>query len=474
MQSIFPLFESFINSKKSTPKDPPSSKPIPTGRLSTTRGQIGHPPGRLSTTRDQIGLHVIFFLPNIYEHISGVSNKYIAFIQYLDQVSAKNPSFPLRITLCNPSSSFAHSGDHTKIPPIVTICNVTGIPLPLYPAIKIPLGTGLDVVRKQIKPREKTIIIFNCEFFWIYSTLLRWKEEFGTGREKGPGSLILIPNMHTDIDFYLKHYLSSVRSLMGPIPIRLEDLIKPRLMDGGFDKFLVTGDLLCQKYSQECELREGWSEGCRILNVNEIDAGKFAGAYRPLRERRRTGQCVNIIYCGRIGVEKNILHNFVLCDYLLKFYLHNALEKIRIHIVGKGPYLDQLKKDVSGRYPLLHSVTHFHGAMDHDQLSGFYRDVPNPIFLFSSQSETFGKTSAEAIAAGIPLFHIHSPTADLLYSDSYNAFLFESPAEFVQKYDTYMKMNSRQLDRLDQHMQAFAKKYDQRAIFDQWYKFIVY
>jgi hypothetical protein len=381
---------------------------------------------------------------------------------------AKIDKVPLRITLCNPSSSFSPKIEEKDLPSTLSICNVTGIPLPLYPAIKIPLGTGLDQVRKQIKPGEKTVIIFNCEFFWIYSTLLRWK------KESRPGSLILIPNMHTDIDFYLKHYLSSVRSLMGPIPIRLEDLIKPRLLDGGFDKFLVTGDLLCQKYSRECELREGCEEGCRILNVNEIDAGKFTGAYRPLRERRRVGQCVNIIYCGRIGVEKNILHNFLLCDYLLKFYLHNALEKIQIHIVGKGPYLDQLKKDVAGRYPILYSVTRFHGAMDHDQLCGFYRDVPNPVFLFSSQSETFGKTSAEAIAAGIPLFHIHSPTADLLYHDSYNAFLFESPAEFVQKYDTYMKMNSQQLDRFDKHMQAFAQKYDQRVIFDQWYKFIVH
>jgi Glycosyl transferases group 1 len=409
-------------------------------------------------------IHVIFFLPNIYEHISGVSNKYIAFIEYL--CSLENPAYALRITLCDPSNHLDMSSrSDMKIPSMVKTCNVTGIPVPLYPAIRIPLGTGLDSVRKTIRSDDmKTIIIFNSEFFWLYSTLVDWK------KKSAPGKVVLIPNMHTDIDYYLKHYLGSLplfRSL--PIPLRLEDLIKPRLLNGDFDKFLVTGDLLYQKYSEECELGSQ-----RILNVNEIDTGKFTGAYRRLGERRRGGgQCVNVIYCGRVGVEKNILHNFLLCDYLLKFYLGNDLGKIQIHIIGKGPYLDDLRSEAGRRYPLLFTVCRFHGSMNHTELCRFYQNVENPIFLFSSKSETFGKTSAEAIAAGIPLFHIHSPTADLLYHDSYNAFLFGSPAEFVQKYDTYMKMNGRQLDGLDRHMREFAKKYDQRRIFEEWCRFLV-
>lgn len=415
--------------------------------------------------------HIIFILPNIYEHISGVSNKYIAFIQYLCE---NHPN--VKITLCNPSGKRDPS-----IPTPIKCVNVTGFPLPLYNAIKIPFFRPLETLSKIIteedrgknggrEEKSRVSIIFNCEFFWLYSSLISLKKSFP------PGKVTLIPNMHTDIDDYLKHYLGKIPFLGGssiPIPIRLEDIIKPQLLNGDFDKFLVTGDLLFQKYKRDCELLDG-----RILNVNEIDTGKFVGAYRRLGERRQRsgsggGQCLNVIYCGRVGVEKNILHNFLLCDYLLKFYMGNDLGKIQIHVIGKGPYLDDLKREVRTRYPLLFTVSRFHGSMDHTQLCQFYQRVENPIFLFSSKSETFGKTSAEAIAAGIPLFHIHSPTANLLYRDCYNGFLFESPAEFVQKYDTYMKMNGRQLDGLDRHMQAFAQKYDQRKIFEEWYRFLV-
>ncbi len=407
-------------------------------------------------------LHIIFILPNIYQHISGVSNKYIAFIQYLVE---KYSNDNVKITLCNPSGK-----RDPGIPPPVKCIDVTGFPLPLYNAIKIPLFLPQESLRKIIREDcrngDHVCIIFNSEFFWLYSSLIALKKEFP------PGKVSLIPNMHTDIDYYLKHYLGTGSNISIPIPVRLEDLIKPHLLNGNFDKFLVTGDLLFQKYKRECELLDG-----RILNVNEIDAGKFVGAYRRLGERRRRGgsrgECLNVIYCGRVGVEKNILHNFLLCDYLLKFYLENDLSKIQIHVIGKGPYLDDLRSEVGSRYPLLFSVTKFHGAMDHSQLCQFYQRIENPIFLFSSMSETFGKTSAEALAAGIPLFHIHSPTADLLYRDCYNAFLFGSPAEFVQKYDTYMKMNGRQLEGLDQHMREFAQKYDQRKIFEDWYRFLI-
>ena len=409
-------------------------------------------------------VHVIFILPNIYEHVSGVSNKYIAFIKYL----CENHRNSVNITYCNPSS-VDPPGDY-----LINSVHVTGFPLPLYPAIKIPYIT-YDGLRKIVregrsgKDSDNTIIIFNSEFFWLYPALIRLKKEMGTGMgADSRGSITLIPNMHTDIDFYLKHYLGKA-PIPVPIPVRLEDLIKPHFDNGSFNKFLVTGDLLYQKYGQEC----GLLQENRILNVNEIDTQKFTGAYRSLRLRRGSGETLNVIYCGRIGIEKNILHNFVLCDYLLKFYMGNDPGKIRIHLIGKGPYLDELKKEVRGRYPILNSVTHYYGGMDHSQLCSFYGSVRNPIFLFSSMSETFGKTSAEAVAAGIPLFHIHSPTADLLYRDSYNAFLFYSPAEFVQKYDTYVKMNGRQLEGLDRHMREFAQKYDQQRIFEEWYRFLV-
>ena len=430
------------------------------------RSILSPPSDRSKKISPQKTIHVIFILPNIYEHVSGVSNKYIAFIKYL----CENHRNSTKITYCNPSTIDPSHIDGGKL---INSIHVTGFPLPLYPAIKIPY-ISYDTLRKIVregsgKDCHNTIIIFNCEFFWLYPALIRLKKETGTG------GITLIPNMHTDIDFYLKHYLGKA-PIPIPIPVRLEDVIKPHFDNGDFDKFLVTGDLLYQKYGQECDL---FSHN-RILNVNEIDTQKFIGAYRPLRLRRGSrgggrsgGETLNVIYCGRIGIEKNILHNFILCDYLLKFYMGNDPGKIRIHVFGKGPYLDELKKEVRGRYPILHSVTQFHGGVDHNQLCSFYGSVRNPIFLFSSMSETFGKTSAEAVAAGIPLFHIHSPTADLLYRDSYNAFLFDSPAEFVQKYDTYAKMNGRQLDGLDKHMQEFAQKYDQRKIFDEWYRFLV-
>jgi glycosyltransferase involved in cell wall biosynthesis len=183
---------------------------------------------------------------------------------------------------------------------------------------------------------------------------------------------------------------------------------------------------------------------------------------------------VNIIYTGRISVEKNILYNFELIDFFVQFYLNNDYSKINFHIIGSGPYCDELKTICNNRFQNVLKRTTFYGSKNSTWIGEFYKSIFNPIFLFSSLSETFGKTGVEAMITGIPLFNIESNISKEIFNlnRKINTFLFKDKMDFVKKFDSYMNMNINDLKKLDKEMNEFVKKYDQYIIFKKWQNFL--
>lgn len=272
--------------------------------------------------------------------------------------------------------------------------------------------------------------------------------------------------MHTDIDYYIKEYLDGI-PLLSHIKTRLElsNFIDKYLYDKTFDKIIVTGNILHNKYSQITT---------DVVNVNEIDYSLFAPYHKPVQFRRdyiwKNGAFINIIYTGRLCIEKNINHVFDLSDYLVNVYLQNDYSKVNLHIIGNGPHKEYLENYTKTKYPKLR--VNFHGSKNHTYLAQFYQNVYNPIFLFCSTSETFGKTGIEASVCGIPLFHIESDISKEILSDKKNSFLFKNKSEFVNKFDYYMNMKYTDLTQFNDFTQNWVKQYDQKLIFQKWYEFI--
>ena len=404
--------------------------------------------------------HFIFILPNIYDHISVVSNKYKSFLSYLSKQNNNN-----KITLCDVSKNIPNIHN-------IQFYKCSSFTLPFYNTISIPL-ISQSYLQKIILKNYINVIIFNSEFIWLHNILISLKNKNNSTNVL----LKLIPTIHTDIDFYLDKYLpSSISDFIISKDYQLSSFIDNRLIEGTFDKILVTGNVLENKYKKL--FVEKILNVERVLNVNEIDYNTFKPFYRSILYRRdyihKNGAFLNIIFTGRICVEKNILYNFELIDFLVKVYLQNDYSKINFHIIGNGPYIEELKKETNIKFKFLFNRTTFHDSQNSNYICNFYKSIYNPIFLFSSLSETFGKTGVEAMVTGIPLFNIESNISTEIFNKNgaFNAFLFKDKMDFVKKFDFYMKMNIEDLKKMDLAMNDFVKKYDQTHIFKLWKDFL--
>lgn len=99
---------------------------------------------------------------------------------------------------------------------------------------------------------------------------------------------------------------------------------------------------------------------------------------------------VKILYVGRVSKEKN-LH--ILVDAFN--HLSGGQNDVHLIIVGEGPYLEEMKIELSGK-----PVT-FTGYLAGEELAAAY--ASSNIFVFPSTTDTFGNVVLEAQASGIPV-----------------------------------------------------------------------
>ena len=98
-----------------------------------------------------------------------------------------------------------------------------------------------------------------------------------------------------------------------------------------------------------------------------------------------------LISVGRMAPEKNL-------DQVLKTYeaLKSTGQAFKLVMVGDGPLKDQFQK----RYPEII----FPGMLTQSNLAAYY--ASSDLFIFPSQTETFGNVTLEALASGIPVWHL--------------------------------------------------------------------
>ncbi len=95
-----------------------------------------------------------------------------------------------------------------------------------------------------------------------------------------------------------------------------------------------------------------------------------------------------LISVGRMAPEKNL-------DQVLKTYeaLKHTDQAFKLVMVGDGPLRSQFQQ----RYPDII----FPGMLSHSNLAAYY--ASSDLFVFPSQTETFGNVTLEALASGIPV-----------------------------------------------------------------------
>ncbi len=244
-----------------------------------------------------------------------------------------------------------------------TLTLVHGLPLPGYKGLHFGLPAG-GLLRDRWAQYRPDVIYVATEGFLGWSAL-RTAEGFG---------IPVLSGFHTDFHSYSRHYYAGVlhrwvalylrwfHNRTGGTLVPSADL-RERLQAGGFRKVSVLG--------------------------RGVDSERFTPARRRAALRESWGlseQDLAVLYVGRVAAEKNL--GRAIAAYRA---MQTSGRPMRFVIVGDGPQLGAFQRD--------HPDLLFRGVHRGEPLAEHYASAD--VFLFPSETETFGNVTLEAMASGL-------------------------------------------------------------------------
>ena len=288
-----------------------------------------------------------------------------------------------------------------------------GMPIPRYPELKLGLPSKKTLVNAWSIRRPDVVHIAT-------EGPLGWSALQAAKVLKLP----VTSDFRTNFQSYSKHY--GVGWLRKPIVAYLRKFhnatactmvptneLKRTLGENGFQKLKVVArgvdTQLFNLKKRNAELRQSWgaNDDTKVL-----------------------------ISVGRMAPEKNL-------EQVLKSYeaLRFMGDKVKLVMVGDGPLRDQFQQ----RYP----DVIFPGMLAQQALSVYYASAD--LFVFPSQTETFGNVTLEALASGIPVLAFDCAAARDWVQPSVNGWLVaeDNPEGFAAQAVEIFRENGL-LDRVTQ------------------------
>ena len=265
------------------------------------------------------------------------------------------------------------------------VYGVPGVPLPLYPELKLalpPLGS------------KNIIEEFNPELIHVVNPAVLGLSGIYYAKTM---NIPLIASYHTHLPQYLQHYgLSALEGL-------LWELLKATHNQAQLN--LCTSTAMVEELiAHGIERVDLWQRG--------VDTEMFQPhlASKQMRSRLSQGNPESpiLLYVGRVSAEKQIDE--------LKPVLE-AIPEACLAIVGDGPNREALQEHFAG------TKTHFVGYLQGLELASAYASAD--AFVFPSRTETLGLVLLEAMAAGCPVVAARSGGIPDIVTDGVNGYLFE-------------------------------------------------
>ncbi len=263
------------------------------------------------------------------------------------------------------------------------IVPLNGMPLPLYPEVKLtPPQPGLTARLQRFQP----------DLVHLVGPVVLGAIVPGIVRRLG---LPLIASYHTDFGAYSQHY------------------------GFGFLKHGVNAWLrwihnrcrinLCPSRFTMNVLRAAGFRRLRIWGRG-VDIERFHPRYRSEAWRAAVGVQPGervVLYVGRVAAEKRV-------DLLPEAI--RGLPNTRLVIVGDGPFRSELQRRCAGL------PVHFTGYLKGDDLATAYASAD--VFVFPSDTDTFGQVVQEAMASALPVVAARAGGALDLIHHGQNGYLF--------------------------------------------------
>jgi glycosyltransferase involved in cell wall biosynthesis len=240
---------------------------------------------------------------------------------------------------------------------------IRGVPWPGYAGVRIGLPAGA-VLRDRWTRRRPDVVYVATEGPLGWSAV-------STARRLG---LPVFSGFHTDFGGYARHY--HARWLA-------------RLATGYLRRFhnRTSGTLVATPELRD-QLLAGGFQNLSVLGRG-VDSRLFSPQRRSAALRRAWGASeadLVVLWVGRLAPEKNIA-------LAIEAYraMQRARSSLRFVVVGDGPSRAELQR--------AHPDLLFCGALRGERLAAHYASAD--VFLFPSETETFGNVTLEALASGL-------------------------------------------------------------------------
>lgn len=159
------------------------------------------------------------------------------------------------------------------------------------------------------------------------------------------------------------------------------------------------------------------------IELNKFQRNLSAEDKQKIMSELKISQDDRIIgYVGRIAEEKNISEILMLLPDVIK-----KNKKVKLLIVGGGPYLDHLK-DLVKTQNLERNVI-FTGMISADEVYKYYK--MSEIFVNASTSETQGLTFIEALSSGCPVVCKYDACIDGVIVQGSNGYSYKEQDKFT-------------------------------------------
>ncbi|GAA5523039.1 glycosyltransferase family 1 protein [Aliifodinibius salicampi] len=309
-----------------------------------------------------------------YNHIQdGVSLTLNRLVAYLETEGV--PVIVFGPTVENPPMD--HEGEFVPVP---------SVPMPGRSEYRITVGFP-ESAQKRLREFDPTLIHLATPDVLGFRAM-RWAQA---------NNIQIVASYHTHFTSYLKYYNLDMLKLLGW-----------KYLEWFYSQckhIYVPSPSMAKELNEE-----GIDEGIRIW-ARGVNTDEFNPKFRDMEWRRSIGiedSDKVVSFVSRLVWEKN-LQTYV--DTVKR--LRQKYDSIKPMIVGDGP----AKKELEHMLP----EAHFTGFVTGDELSRAY--ASSDVFLFPSETETFGNVTLEAMSSGLPCVVADATGSRSLVESGVNGFL---------------------------------------------------
>jgi phosphatidylinositol alpha 1,6-mannosyltransferase len=294
------------------------------------------------------------------------------------------------------------------------------------------------VLQELMKFQPDVIHITGLNDVSIIGSYLSWKLQ-----------IPMVGSWHTNLhEFAARRLTRMLRFLPEKMLDSMTHFAERRIMDGAILYYKMPKVVLSPNQELVDILAKGTQRTSRLM-TRGVDTDKFSPDKRTVDDN-----IFRFGFVGRLRTEKNVR----LLANLEKKLLEKGKTNFKFVIVGEGNEREWLEKNMTN--------AEFAGFLDGEQLAAAYANMD--VFVFPSETDTFGNVAQEANASGVPAIVTNQGGPKFIIKHDESGFIAENLDDFV-KFSLELMENPEKLATMKQQSRQSAMKSSWDAVFESVY-----